>query len=189
MILFVFLVYLLLLACIGIYYTKANRALEDFVLGGRRLGPWVTAVSAEASDMSGWLLIGLPAAAFAGGFSILWAVVGCAAGTLFNWVVIAPRLHRAAERAGALTIPDFLEARFSGRGGLLIRIVAVTIILVFYATYISAQFTAAGKIFETTFSEVSTPWGAVSVNYVQGILIGCGVILFYTISGGFWPWP
>jgi sodium/proline symporter len=185
LILFVFLLYLLLLACIGIYYTRANRVLEDFVLGGRRLGPWVTAVSAEASDMSGWLLIGLPAAAFAGGFSILWAVVGCAAGTLFNWVVIAPRLHRAAERAGALTIPDFLEARFFGHGGILIRIVAVAIILVFYATYISAQFTAAGKIFETTFSGVSTPWGEISVDYVQGILIGCGVIMFYTISGGF----
>jgi sodium/proline symporter len=185
LILLVFLFYLFLLACIGIYYTRANRALEDFVLGGRRLGPWVTAVSAEASDMSGWLLIGLPAAAFAGGFSILWAVVGCAAGTLFNWVVIAPRLHRAAVQTDALTIPDFLDARFSGRGGLLIRIVAVAIILVFYATYISAQFTAAGKIFETTFSGVSTPWGEISVGYVQGILIGCGVILFYTVAGGF----
>ncbi len=185
MIFVVFLVYLLLLAGIGIYYTRANRALEDFVLGGRRLGPWVTAVSAEASDMSGWLLIGLPAAAYAGGFSILWAVIGCSVGTLFNWLVIAPRLHRAAARADALTIPDFLEARFSGKGGLPIRIVAVAIILVFYATYISAQFTAAGKIFETTFSGVSTPWGEMSIDYVQGILIGCGVILFYTVAGGF----
>jgi sodium/proline symporter len=185
LILLVFLVYLLLLASIGIYYTRANRGLEDFVLGGRRLGPWVTAVSAEASDMSGWLLIGLPAAAFAGGFSILWAVVGCAAGTLFNWVVIAPRLHRSAAKANALTIPDFLDARFSGRGGHLIRIVAVVIILIFYATYISAQFTAAGKIFEATFSGISTPWGEFSLDYVQGILIGCGVILFYTVAGGF----
>ncbi len=185
MILLVFVLYLLLLASIGIYYTRANRALDDFVLGGRRLGPWVAAVSAEASDMSGWLLIGLPAAAYAGGFSILWAVIGCAVGTLFNWLVIAPRLHRAATRSKALTIPDFLEARFAGQAGLLIRVVAAAIILVFYATYISAQFTAAGKIFETTFSGISTPWGEVSVSYVQGILIGCGVILFYTVAGGF----
>jgi sodium/proline symporter len=185
LILFVFLVYLLVLASIGIYYTRANRGLDDFVLGGRRLGPWVAAVSAEASDMSGWLLIGLPAAAFAGGFSILWAVVGCSAGTLFNWVVIAPRLCRSAARAKALTIPDFLEARFAGRGGHLIRTVSVVIVLVFYATYISAQFTAAGKIFETSFSGVSTPWGEISLDYVQGILIGCGVILFYTVAGGF----
>ncbi len=185
MILLVFLAYLVVLAGIGIYYTRANRGLEDFVLGGRRLGPWVTAISAEASDMSGWLLVGLPAAAYAGGFSILWAVIGCAAGTLFNWVIIAPRLHRAATRAGALTIPDFLESRFSGRGGLCIRFVAAAIILVFYATYISAQFTAAGKIFETTFSGVETPWGRISIDYFLGIVIGCGVILFYTVAGGF----
>ena len=185
MILLVFLAYLLLLACVGIYYTRANRELEDFVLGGRRLGPWVTAISAEASDMSGWLLIGLPAAAFAGGFSVLWAVIGCAAGTLFNWLVIAPRLRRASASLDAMTIPDFLEARFGGPGGRWIRVAAVAIILLFYATYISAQFTAAGKIFETSFAGVSTPWGEMSLDYVQGLLIGCGVILFYTIAGGF----
>jgi len=184
-ILFVFIAYLCMLAAIGIYYTRWNRGLEDFVLGGRRLGPWVAGISAEASDMSGWLLIGLPAAAFAGGFSILWAVIGCTAGTLFNWLVIAPRLHRAALDANAMTIPDFLEARFQGRGGIWIRLTAVSIVLLFYATYISAQFISAGKIFETTFAGVATPWGEVSITYEMGILIGCGMILFYTLTGGF----
>ncbi len=185
MIFLVFLAYLLMMACIGIYYTRSNRALEDFVLGGRKLGPWVAGVSAEASDMSGWLLIGLPAAAYAGGFSILWAVIGCTAGTLFNWLVIAPRLHRATTASGAMTIPDFLESRFPGRGAVAVRVAAVVIILLFYATYISAQFMAAGKIFETTFTGIDTPWGPVSLSYVQGILIGCGMILFYTVLGGF----
>ncbi len=185
MILIVFLGYLCLLAGIGIYYARANRDLEDFVLGGRRLGPWVAAISAEASDMSGWLLIGLPAAAYAGGFSILWAVIGCTAGTIFNWLVVAPRLHRAATAADAMTIPDFLVSRFQGQGGIPVRAVAVVIILLFYSTYISAQFIAAGKIFETTFSGIATPWGQVSLTYVQGILIGCGMILFYTVTGGF----
>jgi len=184
-ILLIFLAYLLIMAAIGIYYTRSNRVLEDFVLGGRKLGPWVAGVSAEASDMSGWLLIGLPAAAYAGGFSILWAVIGCTAGTLFNWVVIAPRLHRAAAASGAMTIPDFLEARFPGNGAVAVRVAAVVIILLFYATYISAQFMAAGKIFETTFSGIETPWGTVSLSYVQGIVIGCGMILFYTVLGGF----
>ena len=185
MILIIFVLYLCLLASIGIYYTRANRALEDFVLGGRRLGPWVAGISAEASDMSGWLLIGLPAAAYAGGFSILWAVIGCTAGTLFNWLIVAPRLHRAALASRAMTIPDFLEARFKGHGAVLVRLAAVSIVLLFYATYISAQFTAAGKIFETTFSGIATPWGEISITYVWGIVIGCGMILFYTLAGGF----
>ena len=185
MILLVFLAYLCLLAGIGVYYSRTNRELEDFVLGGRRLGAWVAGVSAEASDMSGWLLIGLPAAAFAGGFSILWAVIGCTAGTLFNWLVIAPRLYRATTASGAITIPDFLEARYPGKGSVFIRLAAVVIILVFYATYISAQFMAAGKIFEATFCGINTPWGPVSLTYVQGIAIGCGMILFYTVAGGF----
>lgn len=92
----VFLLYLIFLAAIGLYCVRFNRNLADFVLGGRRLGPWVTALSAQASDMSAWLLIGLPAAAYAAGLSVLWAVVGCAIGTIFNWLIIAPSLRRTA---------------------------------------------------------------------------------------------
>ena len=103
--LIVFILYLALLAAIGAYCVRFNRTLADFVLGGRRLGPWVTAISAQASDMSAWLLIGLPAIAYAAGLSVLWAVIGCAIGTIFNWLVIAPRLRREAGKTGALTIP------------------------------------------------------------------------------------
>lgn len=177
--------YLALVFWIGVYYTRSNRNLETFILGGRRLGPWVAAFSAEASDMSAWLVIGLPAAAYAGGFSILWAVIGCAAGTLFNWLVIAPRLYRSSVRTGALTLPDLLEARFGGRGGRGLRLVAVAVILTFFSTYISAQFIAVGKIFETCFADIQTPWGSVSISYMGGLVIGCGVILFYTLAGGF----
>jgi len=183
--LLIFGLYLVLVAWTGVYYARSNRNLETFILGGRRLGPWVAAISAEASDMSGWLFIGLPAAAYAGGFSILWAVIGCAAGTLFNWIVIAPRLYRLSLKTGALTLPDFLEARFGGRGGRELRLLAAAVVLIFFSTYISAQFIAVGKIFETCFADIRTPWGSVSIGYVEGLALGCGVILFYTLTGGF----
>lgn len=183
--LLVFGLYLVLVTGIGVYYTRSNRNLETFILGGRRLGPWVAAISAEASDMSAWLFVGLPAAAYGGGFSILWTVIGCAVGTLFNWLVIAPRLYRASSNTGALTLPDFLEARFGGRGGRELRLLVAAVVLVFFSTYISAQFIAVGKIFETCFADIRTPWGSISIGYVQGLAIGCGVILFYTLTGGF----
>lgn len=183
--LIIFILYLALLAAIGVYCLRFNRTLADFVLGGRRLGPWVTAISAQASDMSAWLLIGLPAMAYAAGLSVLWAVIGCAIGTIFNWLVIAPRLRREAGRTGALTIPDYLATRYSQARLPLVRIVSVIVILLAYATYIASQFMAAGKIFETTFAELETPWGLVSIGYHTGILLGVGIILLYTTMGGF----
>lgn len=190
-VLIIFVLYLAVVAAIGAYCARFNRTLADFVLGGRRLGPWVTALSAQASDMSAWLLIGLPGMAYLTGLSVLWAVVGCAMGTVFNWVVIAPRLRRAAGDSGALTIPDYLAGRY-GEGRLhLVRIVSVVVILMAYATYIASQFMAAGKIVETTFAGLETPWGqlvpagsAVS-GYHLGMLAGVGVILLYTAMGGF----
>jgi len=183
--LIVFVAYLVVLAAIGAYCTRFNRTLEDFVLSGRQLGAWVTAVSAQASDMSAWLLIGLPGVAYAQGLSALWAVIGCGAGTVFNWVVIAPRLRRATERYGALTIPDYLAARY-GEGRLrLVRIVSVLVILLAYATYIASQFIAAGKVFERTFGAVETPWGEWAIGYHEGMLVGVGIILLYTALGGF----
>ena len=184
-ILSVFAAYLLILAVIGVYCMRFNRTLADFVLGGRRMGVWVTAISAQASDMSAWLLIGLPAAAYFTGLSAIWMLVGCTAGIVFNWVVIAPRLRRDSEQYGALTIPDYLSSRYSGGRAPLVRIAAVAIILLGYATYISAQFIAAGKVFVTTFGHVETPWGVVSVNYHWGMLIGVGIIMLYTVMGGF----
>jgi len=194
-VLIVFLAYLALLAGIGVYCTRFNRTLADFVLGGRRLGAWVTAVSAQASDMSAWLLIGLPAVAFVDGLSAIWAVIGCGAGTVFNWVVIAPRLRRATEAGGSLTIPDYLALRY-GEGRLrLVRVVSVLVIVLAYATYIASQFMAAGKVFETTFGgqlgtttfSLPVPWGTLEYShpYHTGTLVGVGIILLYTAMGGF----
>lgn len=186
MILAVFVAYLLFMAGIGLYCSRFNKDIGDFVLGGRRLGPWVAAFSAQASDFSGWLLIGLPAAAYAGGFSMIWTCIGCSLGVMFNWLVLAPRLRIKAEQYGALTIPDFLEAQFNDRTHI-VRIVTVITILLFYATYISAQFIAAGKVFDTVFVEVGMPWGQTATwsYYRQGLLIGAVIILGYTAIGGF----
>jgi len=146
---------------------------------------WVTAISAQASDMSAWLLVGLPATAYASGLSAMWAAVGCTVGIVFNWLVIAPRLRRESERCGALTIPDYLAERYGGGKLHLVRIVSVVVILLAYVTYIAAQFIAAGKVFETTFGHVETPWGTMSITYHWGMFIGVGIILLYTVMGGF----
>jgi len=189
MILAVFAAYLLPLLLIGGYCSRYNRNIGDFVLGGRRLGPWVAAFSAQASDFSGWLLIGLPAAAYAFGFSMIWACIGCTCGVMFNWLVLARRLRRLSAEYGALTIPDFLEARYADRSRL-IRILSVLIIVVYYVSYIAAQFNASGHVFATAFRQAHLPWGetigGVRLSfYHQGMLIGATVILAYTATGGF----
>jgi len=193
--LIVFVTYLVGVAAVGAYCARYNRTLADFVLGGRRLGPWVTALSAQASDMSAWLLIALPATAFADPPSAIWAAIGCAIGTVFNWAVVAPRLRRESERSGALTIPDYLAARYGGGRLPLVRVVSVLVILTAYATYIASQFMAAGKVFETTFGPhlgagqwaLATPWGELAYHhpYHTGMLAGVGIILLYTAMGGF----
>jgi len=178
--------YLGLLAAIGYAARKRNRTLGEFLIGGRTLGPWVTAISAEASDMSAWLLVGLPAAAYLSGFSILWACIGCACGTLFNWVLVAPRLRAIAGRSDALTIPDVLEARLGGGRIPLLRLVATAGLLTFYASYIAAQFVAAGTVAEVTLQDVSIPWGeGITITYEMGLIAGAAVILLYTTLGGF----
>ena len=149
------------------------------------MGAWVTAISAQASDMSGWLLIGLPAAAYVGGFSIVWTCIGCACGSLFNWTILAPRLRRQTEEYGALTLPDYFAARFNDRTHVL-RVLSVVIIVAFYASYIAAQFIAAGEVFATTFGTIDLPWGQENMTfYHQGMLIGAAIILLYTAAGGF----
>lgn len=179
----VFALYLAGMAAIGIYCSRFNKDLGDFVLGGRRLGAWVAAFSAQASDFSGWLLIGLPAAAYTAGLSTVWTCIGCALGVLFNWMVLAPRLRKQSEQYDSLTVPDYLESRFNDRW--LIRVIAVITILMFYAVYISAQFTAAGSVFKSAF-EGRVPWTEDTLSYYQqGLLIGVVVILGYTAIGGF----
>ncbi len=124
----VFALYLVGMASIGIYCTRFNKDLGDFVLGGRRLGPWVAAFSAQASDFSGWLLIGLPSAAYLTGFSVVWICIGSTLGVMFNWMVLAPRVSKLTEKHGALTVPDMLEAQFQDRTRI-IRLLSVAIIL------------------------------------------------------------
>jgi sodium/proline symporter len=182
----IFALYLTGMAAIGIYCSRFNKDLGDFVLGGRRLGPWVAAFSAQASDFSGWLLVGLPAAAYVSGLSMVWTCIGCSLGVMFNWMVLAPRIRKQAEQYDSMTVPDYLESRFDDKSGI-IRVVSVLTILVFYAAYISAQFIAAGEVFRSAFSVQGLPWGESETwtYYRQGLVIGMVVILGYTAIGGF----
>jgi sodium/proline symporter len=177
----VFLVYFACVGALGLIARRRNKGLDDFLLAGRRLGTFTAALSAQASDMSAWLVIGLPGAAYTMGYSAIWIVVGCVAGTAFNWFVLARRLRVQSERFAALTIPDYFESRFGGGGSHVIRLISVCIILLSYCGYISAQFIAAGKLFET----VSESVPEFTVSYTAGIAIGASIVLLYTIIGGF----
>jgi sodium/proline symporter len=170
-----FVLYLIVLVVVGILTLRLTKTLADFVLAGRRLGPWVAAVSAKASSESGWLLIGLPGQAFAGGFSAFWVSLGVVGGTFFNWTVMARRLRRITEVFNAVTIPDYLEERFDDGRTHGLRILSGLIITTFMAAYVAAQFVASGKALSTAFD----------ISYTQGVLIGAAVILFYTMMGGF----
>jgi len=177
----IFLAYFACVATLGLIARRRNKDLDDFLLAGRRLGTFTAALSAQASDMSAWLVIGLPGAAYTMGYSAIWIVVGCAAGTAFNWFVLARRLRVQSERFAALTLPDYFESRFGGDGTHVLRLISVGIILLSYCGYISAQFIAAGKLFET----VSESVPEFNVTYTAGIAIGASIVLLYTIVGGF----
>jgi sodium/proline symporter len=172
--LFGLVLYLVAVLAVGIATWRRMRSLDDFVLGGRGLSPFAAAISERASGESSWFLLGLPGAAYAAGFSSFWAVIGIAFGVFFSWTLLARLLNRDARRQGALTLPDYLEARFGDRSRVL-RLVSTAIILVFYTSYVGAQFVGAGKILNATFGlDVST-----------GIVLGAIVVVFYTFMGGF----
>ncbi|MFZ9708274.1 MAG: sodium/proline symporter PutP [Steroidobacteraceae bacterium] len=152
-----------------------TRTLGDFILGGRRLGSWVTALSAQATDMSGWLLMGLPGLAYASGFDSIWLLLGLVVGTWMNWRWIAGPLREATEQLGdSLTLPDYFERRFDDRSRAL-RTVSAALILVFFVFYTSSGFVAAGRLFEALFG----------LPYVEAMLWGTAVMLIYTFLGGF----
>ena len=137
-------VYMAICLGLGLLAWRRTRTLGDFILGGRSLGSWVTALSAQATDMSGWLLMGLPGLAYVSGFDGVWLLFGLAVGTWLNWRWIAAPLREATERLGnALTIPDFLERRFDDRSPWL-RSLSAMFILVFFVFYTSSGFVAAG---------------------------------------------
>ncbi|MGD9567644.1 MAG: sodium/proline symporter [Sedimentibacter sp.] len=170
-------VYMAVVAGIGLYFAKrANESSENYFLGGRSLGPWVTAMSAEASDMSGWLLMGLPGVAYWYGLSdSIWTAIGLAAGTYLNWLFVAKRLHNYSVVAGdSITLPDFFSNRFKEKNKVIMTISAV-FILVFFTVYASSCFVTVGKLFSTLFG----------FKYQTMMIAGAAFVLFYTFVGGF----
>lgn len=169
---------------IGLYaWKKSTDSSEGYLLGGRRLPPAVAALSAGASDMSGWLLLGLPGALYAAGLVEAWIGIGLFVGALFNWIIVAPRLREQTARLGnALTIPEFLANRFPDKA-LTLRVVSAVIIVVFFAVYTAAGLVGGGKLFETSFAGLVGDTGM--SDYALGLWLTAGVVLAYTMVGGF----
>lgn len=170
-----FILYLGALIALGLYFYRYSETLSDYILGGRRLKSGVAALSAGASDMSGWLLLGLPGAVYAAGINQIWIAVGLSAGAFMNWYWVAARLRVYTEKAGnAITLPDYLEHRFADSGHVL-RVVAATVILIFFAVYTASGLVAGAKLFESAFG-----W-----SYMLALWSGAAVIVLYTFLGGF----
>ncbi|MFT5396001.1 MAG: sodium/proline symporter [Gammaproteobacteria bacterium] len=170
-----FVSYLLMVFVVGWYAWRNTHNLSDFILGGRRLGSWTTAISAGASDMSGWLLLGLPGYAYLAGFETIWIAIGLFIGTCLNWYLVAPRLRVNTELLNnSLTLPEYLENRFKDNSHLL-RIISAVFILLFYLFYTSSGLVAGGKLFESVFG----------LSYTWAVLTGAITILAYTSLGGF----
>ncbi|WP_298744764.1 sodium/proline symporter PutP [uncultured Brevundimonas sp.] len=168
--------YFMLMLGIGVYaWRRSTGDVSGYMLGGRRLGPAVTALSAGASDMSGWLMLGLPGAMFATGLSAAWIGLGLVAGAWLNYLIVAPRLRVYTEAAGdAITIPDYLGKRFADRSHLL-RVISSLVIVVFFTLYTASGLVAGGKLFDSAFG----------LDYAWGLWITAGVVLAYTLFGGF----
>ena len=169
--------YLTAMLLIGVYYGKkgSGSSSDDFYLGGRKMGPIVTAMSAEASDMSSYLLMGLPGLAYLCGLpEVTWTCIGLAAGTYLNWLIVARRLRRYSAHIGAITVPDFFSRRFGDKKNTLSCIAAV-VILVFFVPYTASGFKAIGTLFSSLFS----------VEYHTAMIIGAIVVIGYTVMGGF----
>ena len=176
-ILIAMIIYMAIVIVIGLVYAKkANQSSEDYFLGGRSLGPWVTAMSAEASDMSGWLLMGLPGVAYWCGLAdAAWTAIGLAIGTYVNWLVVSKRLRRYSVRANnAITLPEFFSNRFREDKKVIMTLSAI-FILIFFTVYASSCFVTCGKLFSTLFG----------APYVAMMVIGAIFVLLYTILGGF----
>lgn len=170
-----FIIYLVGMLAIGVVAYKVTSNLSDYILGGRRLGPGVAALSAGASDMSGWLLLGLPGAVFAAGMNQIWIAIGLTFGAFLNWWYVAGRLRIYTEVAqDSITLPDFLENRFHDRSRLL-RIISAIVILLFFTFYTSSGLVAGAKLFEASFD----------MSYASALWVGAIVIISYTFLGGF----
>ncbi|MBQ7861744.1 MAG: sodium/proline symporter PutP [Clostridia bacterium] len=170
-------IYMAAVVVIGIVFAKkANKNSENYFLGGRSLGPWVTAMSAEASDMSGWLLMGLPGVAYWCGIAdAFWTAFGLAVGTYFNWLIVSKRLRRYSIRANnSITLPDFFSNRFRENKKVIMTLSAL-FILIFFTVYAASCFVTCGKLFSTLFNQP----------YIPMMILGAVFVLVYTILGGF----
>jgi len=168
--------YLIVMLAIGFYaYKKSTSNVSGYMLGGRSLSPSVAALSAGASDMSGWMLMGLPGAMYISGMSSLWIAIGLVIGAFLNYLIVAPRLRTYTEVANdSITLPDFFENRFNDKSRML-RIVSSVVIIVFFTLYTSSGLVAGGKLFESSFG----------LNYEVGLYVTAGVVVAYTLFGGF----
>ncbi|MEE8792548.1 MAG: sodium/proline symporter [Erysipelotrichaceae bacterium] len=174
-VLIVMIVYLLGMLMIGFMVSKQNETVSDFYLGGRKLGPLVTAMSAEASDMSSYLLMGLPGLAYLSGTAdVGWTAIGLAIGTYLNWLFTAKRLRRYTAAAGSITIPDFFSDRYEDKHRILMLIAAIEMII-FFIPYTGSGFAACGKLFASLFG----------TDYHIAMIISAAVIIAYTMTGGF----
>ena len=167
--------YLIFVLLIGFYYAKKNESASDFYLGGRQLGPLVTAMSAEASDMSSWLLMGLPGVAYlSGSADVAWTSIGLAVGTYLNWLFVAKRLRIYTRITDSFTLPQFFSARFHDNRHILTAF-AAAIIVIFFIPYTASGFAACGKLFNSLFG----------ADYMTAMIISAVVIVSYTAAGGF----
>lgn len=169
-----FVVYFIFLLAVGGYFYRKTGDVEDYLLGGRNMGRWVTALSAQASDMSGWLLMGLPGALYLSGMSQAWIAIGLALGTWCNWLLVAPRLRIYTEKTEALTLATFFGQRFGDPYGVL-RLLTAVITLLFFTFYASAGLVGAGKLFESLFA----------LDYRWAVIIGAVIMVAYTFLGGY----
>ncbi len=168
-------VYLIGMLTVGFHFARKNESTSDFYLGGRKLGPLVTAMSAEASDMSGYLLMGLPGLAYLSGVAdVGWTIVGLAAGTYLNWLFTARRLRRYTQITGSITLPQFFSNRFHDKKNIL-TVIAALIIIIFFVPYTASGFAACGKLFSSLFG----------ADYMTAMIISAIVIVGYTAAGGF----
>ncbi|MBU0755345.1 MAG: sodium/proline symporter, partial [Planctomycetes bacterium] len=183
-----FIVYLILILFVGIATSRYIRSQADFILGGRKLGPWVIAFSERASGESAWLLLGVPGVALVVGFSEIWTVIGCTCGIVFSWLIIAKRLRKECDRFNDLTLPDFFMNRYPEATWVL-RLVASSLIAFFFAFYVAAQINGAGKVLDVTFPDmliaIKEFLGVDWHPQIIGMIIGSIIIIFYTIMGGF----
>ncbi|WP_293267423.1 sodium/proline symporter PutP [Neptunomonas sp.] len=170
-----FTIYLGLMLAIGVYAYRRTANSSDYFLGGRSLGPWPAALSAGASDMSGWLLLGLPGYAFSSGLESIWLGAGLLIGTWLNWLLVAKRLRTySIEADDSLTLPEFFAKRFEDRSNLL-QVISAFFILLFFLFYTSSGLVAGGKLFETVFG----------LDYTLAVIIGTVCVVSYTLFGGF----